>query len=80
MNRRDRRRAAKHGTWRNLPTELRQLSELDKVLPAADRQRLRRAADRLDAGVAPLVVLATIAPILNRVRKIAGGGGGHVSR
>lgn len=73
MNRAERRAQARHGTWKDLPRQLRQLSELDKVLSIQERAKLRRAADRLDNGDRPLIVMASISTVLAKVDRVSRG-------
>lgn len=52
-----------------MPTDLRRLAQLDKVLSLHDRAELMRAAARIDAGEPPLRVMASISKTLANVKK-----------
>jgi hypothetical protein len=69
VNRAERRAAARSGKWADTAANFRKLAELDKVLSLNDRRALTKAAGRLDAGESPLRVMASVAPVLDRVRK-----------
>jgi hypothetical protein len=69
VNRAERRAAARAGRWADVPKQLRQMSELDRVLSLHDRAQLKRAAARIDAGEPPLRVMASIAKTLRNVKR-----------
>lgn len=75
MNRATRRATARAeaSSWTTLSTDLRRLSNLDRILSPTARKRLLKAAADIDAGVPPLRVLAGIQPILDRVKRANGG-------
>lgn len=69
MNRAERRAQERAGKWADVPRQLRQMSELDRVLSLHDRAQLRRAAARIDAGEPPLRVMASISKTLRNVKR-----------
>lgn len=73
VNRAERRAAARASQWASLSTDLRRLANLDRVLSVTARKRLMQAAQDVDNGVPPLRVLASVEPILKRVKRFNGG-------